>query len=109
MSQLTFKQYIESREQLLKVVKKPPVVIHEHSVVKYCSIPVNEADGENKVTVHLKPKNKMIVEWDYANKESPVPLSIKFEGVIGLDSEDTFEPCWSPSKVYDWISKNAIK
>ncbi len=108
MSQLTFKQYLESKEQLLRVIEKAPITIQEHLIKKYCSIPVNEQDGE-KIMVHLKPKNKLIVEWDYTNKDKPIPLSVKFEGVIGLYEEDSYELIWNDEKIRQWILNNSTK
>jgi hypothetical protein len=84
---LSFKQYLESKEQLMNAIKNTPVSIVEYEVCKYCSIPVSESDVE---TISLRPKNKILVEWRYDDIHNPTPISVRFKGVKGVDDSDQY-------------------
>lgn len=103
MEKLTFKQYLESKDQLIKAMENVPVVVQEYEVRKYCTLTVGE-DEEEKLAIPLKPKNRVIVEWQYDSVEHPLPLSIKVEGVSYIDETDTFNTFWSNEKLKKWLS-----
>lgn len=87
MKKLTFKQYLESKEQLLKAIENTPVTVVEYEVRKYCTLTVNE-DTE---AISLKPKNKIIVEWRYDDIHNPTPIFAKFKGVKKLDETEQYD------------------
>lgn len=104
MEKLTFKQYLEeSKDQLIKAMDSVPVAIHEYEVRKYCTLTVGE-DEEEKLSIPLKPKNKLIIEWQYDNVDRPIPLSIKVEGVSYIDEADAFNTFWTNEKLKKWLS-----
>jgi hypothetical protein len=106
MGVLTFKQYLASKEQLLKAIENTPVAIVEYSVKKYCSLTIGETE-EEKQLVGLKPKNKIIVEWQYDNVDDPTPKSITFDGVKGIDEGEVCSTFWSGSKLTKWLARHA--
>ncbi|MCK9369660.1 hypothetical protein M0R04_07110 [Candidatus Dojkabacteria bacterium] len=83
----TFKQYLESKEQLMDAIKNTPVSTIEYEIYKYCSIPVAECDVD---AISLRPKNKILIEWSYDDIHNPTPLSIKFKGVKDIDEDDQY-------------------
>jgi hypothetical protein len=101
MHNLTFKQYLDSKAHLIKSLGNTPIVVQEYTVRNYCSITLGEYD-DDKVTVTLKPKNKVIVEWQYDSIECPSPVSIRLESRDVSESE-TFATSWSSVKLKKWL------
>ena len=106
MDKLTFIQYLESKNQLLKAIENTPTAIVEYEVSKYCSLPIGETEDE-KSLIGLKPKNKIMVEWRYDNIEEPTPTSIKFIGSLDADLDEKFNTFWSGAKLQKWLSRHA--
>lgn len=104
---LTFKQYLESREQLLKAIEKIPTTIVEYEVRKYCTLPIGENDTE-KETISLKPKHRIIVEWRYDDINNPTPLSLQFVGGIkNIDESEQYSIFWPGNKLQKWLVRHA--
>ena len=104
MEKLTFKQYLESRKQLLKAIENTPVTILEYDIRKYCSIPVGESQDEKNL-ITLKPKNKIIIEWQYNNPLNPLPLNIKFKGP-NVNLDETYSTFWTGQKLHKWLLRH---
>lgn len=102
---LTFKQYLESKEQLLKAIENVPVATSEYEVIHYCSLPLGEYE-EDKVTVALKPKQKIVVEWQYDSVDEPTPLNIKLQGVTSVDESEVFQTFWANAKLQKWLRRH---
>lgn len=102
---LSFKQYLESKEQLRKAVENVPVAITEYEVIHYCSLPLGEYE-EDKVLIGLKPKQKIVVEWKYDTLEDPTPLNIKIQGVQSVDEDEQFQTFWAGSKLQKWLHRH---
>ena len=100
----TFKEYIESKNQLLQAVANVPKSIIVYEVHKYCSLAVGDSE-EEKVTIALKPKHKVVVEWSYANPLTPNIESIKVEGAE-IDEEVELTTFWSNSKMQKWLIRH---
>lgn len=105
MNKPTFKQYLESKEQLRNAIANTPVAISEYEVVHYCSLFLGEYE-EDKITVNLKPKQRVIVEWQYDDIKTPTPLSIKIEGVESIDESEEFQTFWSNNKIQKWLLRH---
>ena len=103
MEKLTFKQYLDSREQLLKAIDNDPITILEYEIRKYCTIPIGESN-DNKQIISLKPKNKIIIEWSYLDPTNPIPTNIQFDGI---DSDEINRTFWSSDKLTKWLSRHA--
>lgn len=108
MTHLTFKQYLESREQLLKAIENTPITILEYDIRKYCTIPIGESSDEKQL-ISLKPKNKIIVEWNYENIDNPQPVSIKFPGINEEIEDEQFSTFWTGQKLNKWLMRYANK
>lgn len=87
MDKLTFKQYLESKEQLLQAIKNTPVSIVEYEVKKYCSLAINEDIDP----ISFKPKNKLLIEWRYDDVHNPTPISARVIGVKNINEDEQYE------------------
>jgi len=102
---LSFKQYLESKEQLRKAVENVPITINEYEVIHYCSLPLGEYE-EDKVLVGLKPKQKVVVEWKYDTLDEPTPLNIKIQGAQDIDEGEQFQTFWASNKLQKWLRRH---
>lgn len=103
---LTFKQYLDSKEKLREAVTKTPQRVASYTVRKYCKLIVGESK-EEKSNIALKPNQKITVDWLYENVDNPTPVSLKFNGPKDIDVEQTFETYWQGSKLLKWLARNA--
>lgn len=106
MEKLTFKQYLESKEQLLKAIGNTPVSVVEYEVKKYCSLTLGESE-EDKSLMSLKPKQKIIIEWRYTSVDNPTPEAIKFVGVKDVDEDEVHSTHWTGTKLQKWLVRHA--
>lgn len=105
MIKLTFKQYLESKEQLRRAIANTPVTVVEYCVKKYCSLPVGETE-EDKQIIGLKPKHRVIVEWKYEDVHNPTPVSIKFIGLQSIDEFEQYSTFWTSQKLNKWLVRH---
>jgi len=95
---LTFKEYLNSKEQLIDSLKNEPIAIEEYEVSNYCKISLGESIKDKSV-IMLKPNDSIQVEWNYTNKKYPQCLSVMIEGV-------SYQAYWKDDKIKTWIAKN---
>lgn len=105
MEKLTFKQYLDSKDQLLKAIENTPVSIIEYEVSKYCSLTLGETE-EDKQLVGLKPKHRVIVEWRYTSIDNPTPENIRIQGVKDVDEDESYNTFWSGTKLQKWLLRH---
>ncbi|MGZ8924629.1 MAG: hypothetical protein ACXW2E_01975 [Nitrososphaeraceae archaeon] len=105
MKKLTFKQYLESKEQLLQAINNPPISTIEYEVRKYCTIPIGETESDKQL-IGLKPKQKIIVEWKYDSITNPQPISISFFGLKDITESEQFSTSWTGSKLRNWLARH---
>lgn len=105
MEKLTFKQYLDSKKRLREAIKQTPVRKAEYVMRKYCKLPVGESK-DDKLYVALKPKHKLIIEWNYRDIDNPDLVSISFENVDGISNEEDFESFWSDERFKKWLLRN---
>lgn len=105
MEKLTFKQYLDSKEQLLKAIENTPVSTVEYEVKKYCSLTLGESE-DSKIIVSLKPKQKVIVEWHYNNVDNPTPEYVRLVGLKETDEDEKHDVYWTGSKLTKWLSRH---
>lgn len=107
--ELSFKQYLASKEKLREAIKQTPIQIIEYTVKRYSKLPI----GESKATreyVALCPKQKIFVEWEYTNiDDTPTPLSVSFAGVRDLLEGEQHSVLWDGDKLQEWLSKNTAE
>lgn len=102
---LTFKEYLESKEKLREAIKKTPQQKIEYTVSKYCKLIVGESKDE-KEQINLKPNQTIMVEWLYNDIDNPSPLRIMFEGVCTSIDSNNYGSYWQPQKLQQWLHKN---
>ena len=103
---LTFKEYLQSKQKLREAIQAVPHQKKEYLVTKYCKLVVGESKDE-KEQISLKPNNKIIVEWLYHDVDAPTAVNITFEGVCNeVDSED-HRTYWQSYKLQRWLLRNA--
>ena len=109
MNKLSFKEYLESKQQLLKTLGECPVQSLSYNITKYCRLIVGETDDRKAVL--LKPGQTIIIEWQYQNVDdmTPKPVTIRFEDNKDIDSDEEFNTPWKPSKLVKWLTKNSIE
>lgn len=100
---LSFKQYLESKTQLVEAVNSIPKTTKVYNVKKYCSLPIGEREEEKKI-IPLKPNQKIIVEWIYNDIDNPEVLNVKFNTATELDDEPQ-EIFWPSKKLQKWLMR----
>jgi len=95
---LTFKEYLDSKEQLIDSLKNEPIAIKEYVVSNYCKISLGESIKDKNVLM-LKPNDTVNVEWNYTDKNAPQCLSVMIENT-------TYGMYWKNDKITKWIQKN---
>lgn len=105
MEKPTFKQYLDSKAQLLKAIENTPVAVVEYEVKKYCSLTIGE-DEDSKKVVGLKPKQKVVVEWHYDNIDNPTPEYVRLIGLKETDDMEQHDVFWSGIKLTKWLSRH---
>jgi len=104
---LTFKEYLESKERLREAIKETPQQTTRYTVDKYCKLIVGESKDE-KEQINLKPNQTIVVEWLYNDIDNPTPVKIMFEGVCpNIDSLE-YNSYWQPQKLQKWLLKNTL-
>ena len=102
---LTFREYLRSKEQLREAVNETPHQKKEYLVTKYCKLVVGESK-DNKEQVNLKPNNKVIVEWLYEDMDEPTPVNIRFAGVCEEVDNENHATYWQSYKLQRWLLRN---
>jgi hypothetical protein len=105
MEKLSFKQYLDSREQLLKAAEHPPVTVIEYEITKYCTLYVGESKDTREL-ISLKPKNKIIIEWLYEELTDPQPINIQFDVICHARVD--YVTFWSGDKLNKWLNRHTI-
>lgn len=101
MKKLSFKEYYESKQKLLKASENLPQVTVEYTIKKYCKIPIR-VEGEDKDYVALKPKDIVKILWEFPNPKSTSPNAKNM-----LINEQQYSPSWSSDKLRRWVSSMA--
>lgn len=104
--ELTFKQYLDGKEQLRKAIENTPITVVEYEVRKYCSIAIGESKEEGKI-IGLKPKQKVVIQWRYDDINNPTPDYVRFVGVSTLDEGEEQQMFWTGTKLQKWLMRHA--
>jgi hypothetical protein len=104
-SKLTFKEYINTKEQLRSAIDTVPQCSTEYIVKTYCKLPIGESKKQ-KQHILLKPKHKIIVEWLYNDVDNPTPLNLRFEGPTDVDPFDEQHVLWEGDRLLKWLLRN---
>ena len=95
---LTFKEYLESKERLREAIAQTPTRTVEYFVRKYCKLPVGSKT--EKAFISLKPKEKIIVEWLYEDINNPKPV------IIIVEESNEHTTYWQGWKLEKWLMCN---
>jgi hypothetical protein len=109
MNKLTFKQYLDTKQQLVNAIAENPIQQSTYTVTKYCKLTVE--DENDKRVVSLKPNQMIIVEWQYEdiNDNCPTPLAIRFHDVDTVDESVDFDTSWTSEHIIRWLNKNTCE
>ena len=105
-NKLTFKEYFNTKEQLLEAVKKVPKRTAEYTVRKYCKLPVGESK-DTREYIPLKPKQTIAVDWLYEDIDNPTPTGLRFQNVKNIEATLLYETFWEGKKLLKWLLRNA--
>lgn len=102
---ITFKEYLDSKTQLIEALGQTPSNVLEYEIRKYCSISTG-VNKDAKQVIGLKPKQKIIIEWLYEDINNPKVTTVCFKGVNDINEGQEFKLFWSSDKTRKWLSKN---
>lgn len=92
---LSFKQYLqESKTKLLSALESTPRLILEYDIKNYCSLATRDS------SVDLKPRMKIIIEWETPNKMNP--LAIQIESATNVQNISV--NAWTSNKLHKWLA-----
>ncbi|MDF2435399.1 MAG: hypothetical protein JWP44_5030 [Mucilaginibacter sp.] len=101
MKKLTFKEYYESKEQLLLACKDFPKIISEYIVKKYCKVPIVSEDDTDYIA--LKPKDTVKILWEFQDvKGIPQAKHIVF-------NNEKYLPTWNNKKLKQWVDSMTLE
>lgn len=106
MDKITFSQYIQqSKQQLITAIDSVPVVEKQYQVYKYCSLVVEDDDGELQ-TIGLKPNHKLSIKWRYDDPTNPTVDDIAVLCHEKVDEDDKYGTIWKPTKLAKWLMRH---
>lgn len=105
MTKLSFKEYLETKEQLRQASEQNVRAVVDYSVTKYCKVPIVEEGTLSKQYLPFKPKDKIRILWEY---DADNPVLKKFT-IIREDETVEHIPCWSSTKLFEWTNSNCKK
>lgn len=109
MKRLSFKEYYESKKQLLSACDNVPRIRNEYKLVKYCKFPVFESnDSDEKTYVSFKPKDKIEVLWEKINEADKYPVAKRMV-LLTKEGQQEVYPCWHNQKLHKWIENNTVE
>lgn len=107
MSRLSFKEYLaSSKDTLRSVVSSAPISKTEYEIVHYCNLPLGETE-EDKFVISLRPKQTMVVEWEYTTPTTPTVINISFVGATHIDESESFQTFWPSKKLQMWLARHS--
>src|SRR5882757_7286888 len=74
MKKLSFKEYYESKQQLLEAITNIPSTINTYVIKKYCKVPVIIENQKEFIT--FKPKDIIKIIWEYVTPKTPTVKNI---------------------------------
>lgn len=107
MKKITFKEYLESKEELKCALGNLPVESKTYTILKYCKLPVGKSrDTFEHIT--LKPKQQIIVECRYDGGDTPTVIGITFKRLDITTSDKEHNVLLSASRLTSWLKRNTI-
>ena len=103
MANISFKEYLESKQILKTSIKESPVTETQYLITKYCKIPVFD-NGELK-EIKLKPRQEIVMNWLHENTDAQKLESLRF---IDYMEDRIYKTKLADKKLDNWINKNTI-
>lgn len=75
---VSFSEFVDGKETLLRAASKPPIRTCDYNIIKYLKIPVITEDA--KIEISLKPKDVVKVKWLCETEENPIALRVEING-----------------------------
>lgn len=108
MKKLSFKEYLESKDKLLKSLENEPHYSSTYSITRYCRLSI-ERDSKKEL-INLKPGHKLIIEWHRKSEELlPEAMNILFENVRGLEPLKKYKSLNHKPSLIKWLSRNSFE
>lgn len=106
MKQMSFSEYVNSKQKLREAVRIKPQKTRRYSVRRPCRLMVRNSKGKKYLPLN---KGQIVnVVWLYDNRKKPIPMRIFFSGVKTIDEDERFYTTWSGEKLESWLGKNAF-
>ena len=106
MKTISFKEYLESKIQLKEIARThTPHNQIQYEIRKYCKVPFGETSDDKEV-ISMKPREKIIVEWYYADLKNPTATGVYIMDKDDIDSTEKFEPLWDSHRFRKWLIRN---
>lgn len=103
---ITFKEYLKSKEQLTEAFRQTPISLHKYVITKYCSLRLGESK-EEQIIVDLRPQQLLLIEWEYNNNhEQKFISSISIKGNKQVSEDAVFTTYLPPEKIKKWLDRN---
>ena len=103
---LSFKEYVESKNKLREAVKNIPQRTARYNMRKYGRLPIDEGE-DDKQYINLKPKNTIVIHWLYEDFDNPTVVKLTFSNTDGIDENQQFNIQWTGKRLMNWLHKNA--
>lgn len=102
---LTFKEYLASKDALREAVKQTPKQTSSYKITRYCNFVIGETK-EDRSSVNLKPNQTLMIDWLYEDIDNPTAVAVTFDGVKDIDPIDELIPAWTDQKIKKWLIRN---
>jgi hypothetical protein len=104
---LTFKQYLESKNQLIEKAKEISIVDEKRRVLKYCKLPtfiIKTNICEHNL--NLKPNDTITCQRIIKENQKDFVRCFFMVDDDKTPSDRSFFPRWNQEKIQKWIDKN---
>lgn len=102
MENLSFIDYLKTKEQLRTALTETPYKVSKYCVTKYCKLELKESS----IILALKPNHKLIVEWLYEDINAPTAESVL---LMVHDQHSMIDVKMSHAKFTKWVNTNCNK
>lgn len=108
MKKLSFKEYVESKDALLKAIENASHYSSTYNITRYCRISIEK--DSRKELINLKPGHKLIIEWHRESEELiPNAMSILFENVKGVEPLKKYKSLNQKAGLIKWLGRNSFE
>lgn len=99
---LTFKEYLESKLDLINAAKQVPVIITEYVIRRSCKLTIDDTE------LKFKSRDKINIEWHYHDINNPTPVSLMVENDLFENSTNRIDMYMNRCKLEKWLKNNTV-